>query len=368
MLRDLRYPSLALALSLAVGHAHAQVIIDDILPVTVGVGNQGSTGLPVVANYDASGSDKLVVVYGTEHAFGINAGMVINSIEYNGTPMIEAVQENTLPGATAIFYLDNPGPAGEIRIIQGNQNGGRATVYALSNVAPGVEAVGQSTGPAVDVTTTTANSLVLAGILDGGQASNGNGAGFPTAAAPLVEDHSDRWGNAWAGFCSGHQFVATPGLTTSTFVTTGLVRLRSVAVAFADGCATCANGAQASVLNLGGGTHAAISTTSTGGLGCKLNWSVTSATPLALGVFAAGVGVTSVPLNVLLPTCSGTILTPNPLFVPMPTDPAGTATLNLQMPVNQALCGLTVTGQYAEFQVGVCELVLTDGIAITIGN
>ena len=110
MLRDLRYPSLALALSLAVGHAHAQVIIDDILPVTVGVGNQGSTGLPVVANYDASGSDKLVVVYGTEHAFGINAGMVINSIEYNGTPMIQAVQENTLPGATAIFYLDNPGP------------------------------------------------------------------------------------------------------------------------------------------------------------------------------------------------------------------------------------------------------------------
>ena len=111
MLRDLRYPSLALALSLAVGHAHAQVIIDDILPVVVGVGNQGSTGLPVVANYDASGSDKLVVVYGTEHAFGINAGMVINSIEYNGTPMIEAVQENTLPGATAIFYLDNPAPA-----------------------------------------------------------------------------------------------------------------------------------------------------------------------------------------------------------------------------------------------------------------
>ena len=345
MLRDLRYPSLALALSLFVGHAHAQVIIDDILPVVVGVGNQGSTGLPVVANYDASGSDKLVVVYGTEHAFGINAGMVINSIEYNGTPMIEAVQENTLPGATAIFYLDNPGPAGEIRIIQGNQNGGRATVYALSNVAPGVEAVGQSIGPAVDVTTTTANSLVLAGILDGGQASNGNGAGFPTAAAPLVQDHSDRWGNAWAGFCSGHQFVATPGLTTSTFVTSGLVRLRSVAVAFADGCATCANGAQASVLNLGGGTHAVMSTTSTGGL-----------------------GVTSVPLNVLLPACSGTILTPNPLFVPMPTDPAGTATLNLQMPVNQALCGATVTGQYAEFQVGVCELVLTDGIAITIGN
>lgn len=368
MPRAPHHSCLGLALSLAAGAANAQVVIDDILPVIVGVGNQGSTGLPVVAHYDASGSDKLVVVYATEHAFGINAGMVINSIEYNGVAMTQAVQENTLPGAAAIFYLDNPGPAGEIRIIQGNQNGGRATVYALSNVAPGIEAVGQSTGPAVDVTTTTPNCLVLAGILDGGQASNGNGAGQPAAAAPLIEDHADKWGNSWAGFCSGHQLVPAPGLATSTFVTSGLVRLRSVAVAFADGCVTCANGATASVVNLGGGTNGVIQTTSTGGLGCKLNWSVTSATPAALGVFAAGIGVTSVPLNALLPACSGTIHTPNPIFVPMPTDPAGAATLNLQVPVNQALCGVTVTGQFAEYQIGACELALTDGIAITIGN
>ena len=77
---------------------------------------------------------------------------------------------------------------------------------------------------------------------------------------------------------------------------------------------------------------------------------------------STGLGVAMTPLQPGMISETGTAV------VPMPTDPAGTATLNLQMPVNQALCGATVTGQYAEFQVGVCELVLTDGIAITIGN
>jgi hypothetical protein len=356
------------ALFLTATSATAQVTIDDTLPVTIGVGNQGTTGLAIVASYDASASDKLVVVVGTEHAFGINSSMSINSIEYNGTPMIEAVQENTLPGTTAIFYLDNPGPAGEIRIFQGNQNGGRATVYALSNVAPGFDAVGQSTTSAVDVSATAANSLVIAGILDGGQASNGNGAGIPTAVAPLIQDHASGWGNAWAGFCSGHQYAAAAGVTTSTFTTAGTVRLRAVAVAFADGCTSCANSATASVVNLGGGVIGAMNSTSTGNLGCKLNWSVTGATPNAPGVFAASIGFSPIPLGAVLPGCSGTLYTPNAAFAAIPTDAAGAATLNLPLPPNQVFCGVNVTGQYAEFQLGACIAALTDAIAITIGN
>jgi len=214
--------------------AGAQVTIDSTLNVTIGVGNQGATGLAMVANFNASASDKLVVVVSTEHAFGTGAGMSINSIEYNGQPMVEAVQENTLPGTAAIFYLDSPGAAGEIRIIQGNQNGGRATIYALSNVAAGVAGIGQSTTNSVDVTTSSVNSLVIAGILDGGQASNGNGAGAPTAVLPLIQDHSGTWGNSWGGHCAGHQFVVFPGIATSTFNTAGPNLLRAVAVAFDD--------------------------------------------------------------------------------------------------------------------------------------
>ena len=51
-----------------------------------------------------------------------------------------------------------------------------------------------------------------------------------------------------------------------------------------------------------------------------------------------------------------------------PTDPAGGAVLNLQMPANQSLCGVLVTSQYAEFQPGPCALALTDAIGITVGN
>ena len=348
--------------------ASAQIIIDDTLPVLIAVGNQGTTGLAIVASYDASGSDKLVVVVSTEHAFGIGAGMSINSVEYNGQAMIEAVQENTLPGAAAIYYLDSPGPAGEIRIFQGNQNGGRATVYALSNIAPGVGGIGQSITNIVDVTTTSPNQLVIACILDGGQAANGNSAGAPTAVLPLVQDHSGTWGNSWAGHGAGHQFVASPGIATSAFNTAGPNLLRIVALAFSDGCVTCANGASAFVINLGGGTHGTMSSTSTGNLGCDLNWSVTGATPNAIGVFAAGLGITSVPLSAVLPGCPGTIRIPNPAFATVATDGLGAATLNLPMPTTQALCGLTVTAQYAELQLGPCLLALTDAIAITIGN
>ena len=362
------YASVFAAVLLTTISATAQVVIDDILPVTYGVGNQGATGLPVVPSYDASASDKLVVVVSTEHAFGINSGMSINSIEYNSVPLIEAVQENTLPGTAAVFYLDNPGPAGEIRIIQGNQNGGRATVYALSNTAPGASGIGQSVTNTVDVTTTTPNSLVIACILDGGQASNGNGAGAPTTVAPLVQDHSGTWGNSWAGHAAGHQFVATPGLVTATFNTAGPTRLRTVAVAFRDSCATCTNGAQAQVVNLGGGTIGTMSSTSTGSLGCDLNWTVTGATPNAFGFFAAGMGSTAIPLSAVFAGCPGTIHTPNPAFASIPLDASGGASLTLQAPPNQALCGQTVTCQYVELQTGACLIALTDAIEITIGS
>jgi hypothetical protein len=223
--------------------ASAQIIIDDILPVVIGGGNQGTTGLQIVASYDASSSSKLVVVVSTEHGFGTGFGMVINSVEYNGQAMIQAVQENTLPGAAAIFYLDTPGPAGEIRIIQGNQNGGLATVYALSNTATGVGGIGQSLTNTVDVTTTSPSQLLIACILDGGQAANGNAAGAPTAVLPLIQDHRGIWGgNLWGGHGAGHQFVA-PGITTSTFNTAGPNLLRTVAVAFHECVGVCTPGA-----------------------------------------------------------------------------------------------------------------------------
>lgn len=223
--------TVALALA-CVGPAGAQISIDHTLNVQIGVGNPGSAGEQIVASFDASASSKLVVAISSEHAFGTGSSLTIDSIEYNGQAMVEAVEESTLPGTTALYYLDSPGAAGEIRLFTGNKNGGLATVYALSGTMPGVAAIGQSTTADVAITTTSADALVIAAILDGGQASNGNGAGTPAANLPLIEVHSGTWGNSWGGHACGHQVVVAPGAVTPTFTTAGAVRLRTVAAAF----------------------------------------------------------------------------------------------------------------------------------------
>ncbi|MGK0205536.1 MAG: hypothetical protein ACI9S9_004627, partial [Planctomycetota bacterium] len=134
------------------------------------------------------------------------------------------------------------------------------------------------------------------------------------------------------------------------------------------GCASCANGAAASVVNLGGGTNGQMNSTSTGGLGCDLNWTVSGAAPNSIGAFAIGLGTTSLPLNIVIPGCPGTIHTPSPVLATVPLDAFGSAALTLETPLTQALCGQTATGQYVALQLGACFLALSDAVAITIGN
>ena len=47
---------------------------------------------------------------------------------------------------------------------------------------------------------------------------------------------------------------------------------------------------------------------------------------------------------------------------------AGTVTFSLSYPAEPSFCGITITVQYAEFVVAACPLLLSDGLAITIGN
>ena len=228
--------ALSAALALPVGlaaPAGAQITVDSTLNASLLFGDPGAAGEQVVANFDASASDKLVVVVSSEHAHGLTSALTIDSVEYNGRPMIEAVQEDTVPGTTALFYLDDPGAAGEIRLFTTKKNGGLVTIYALSGTEPGVAATSQSTTNSVGITPTLDNSLVIAGILDGGQASNGNGAGSPTSDAPLTEVQAGVWGtNLWGGHGCGYQLVASAGPVTPTFTTAGPNLLRTVAAVF----------------------------------------------------------------------------------------------------------------------------------------
>ena len=224
--------SLALPFAL-VSATSAQVVIDSTLNASLAFGTPDATGEVVAANFDASASDKLVVVVSSEHAFGLTSFLNIDAVEYNGQPMVEAVQENTLPGTSAIFYLDDPGAAGDIKLFTANKNGGLVTIFALSGTSPGVGATGQSTTSSVDVATGDGFTLVIAGILDGGQAANGNAASPATSDAPLNQVHADVWGvNLWGGHGCGYQQVSNAGTVTSSFTTGGPNLLRTVVAAF----------------------------------------------------------------------------------------------------------------------------------------
>ncbi|MCK5944461.1 MAG: hypothetical protein KAI24_20905, partial [Planctomycetes bacterium] len=134
------------------------------------------------------------------------------------------------------------------------------------------------------------------------------------------------------------------------------------------GCLECANGTAAVISNLGGGTGVSISTSSSGNLGCDLDWTVSGGTPNAFGAWALGEGTTSAPLSLVTPGCPGTMHVPNPFLLTAPLDGIGANTFVLPVPANQALCGYQVTMQHVELQVGPCFLVLSDALAITIGN
>ncbi|MCA8948199.1 MAG: hypothetical protein KDE27_01775 [Planctomycetes bacterium] len=143
----------------------------------------------------------------------------------------------------------------------------------------------------------------------------------------------------------------------------------SVAILAANvtGCLACAN--SGGPVALGGGNGPTIATTSTGALGCPLDWTVAGATPGTLfGRFALGFGTTSLPLGGIVPGCTGTVHVPNPVTIPAAVDAAGTATFALLPPTATAFCGLTVTAQYVELVSQSCPLLLGDALAITIGN
>jgi hypothetical protein len=135
------------------------------------------------------------------------------------------------------------------------------------------------------------------------------------------------------------------------------------------GCLSCVNGTPGSVVNLGGGNGPAMTTSSNGNLGADLDWTVVGATPNAgLGFMALGLGSTSQPLGALLPGCLGTVHAPNPVVVYVVVNSIGSATATIAAPVGQGLCGVLITGQYVEFVSATCPVLMSDAIAITIGN
>lgn len=179
--------------------------------------------LVIARRYDASASDKLVVMVSGERDRE-DSGARIVSVTYGDTPMTEVVQaRNYDEGPAAIFYLDDPEGEGDIAIhCNGKFNGFHASWLALSETAPGV-------GPSASarsLSTTLALSSSLAATENNALAvahvhvDDADGSPAPTAKGPLEQLLSSDL--KFSDAASGYQSVPVPeAQITSAFSSAG---------------------------------------------------------------------------------------------------------------------------------------------------
>ena len=191
--------------------AHAGIIIDSQTTIN---GPGGAHYVPVdFGSYDASGSDKLVVLVGGGRDRGSSLG--INGVTYGGTTLTEAVKASstvTSPQgvATGVYYLDSPGAAGNLVVdyagaVWGIRNA--ITVLELLGTEAGHGPVGSSANSASASLTTVANDSLVLAISKAVPDSS-----TETPLSPLTDLTASRHG-------AGYQFVASPAAVSPTFST-----------------------------------------------------------------------------------------------------------------------------------------------------
>ncbi|NNM29234.1 MAG: PKD domain-containing protein, partial [Akkermansiaceae bacterium] len=228
--RRLRSPlALALCSFAALAQLGAQITVDASV-------TWQSTSPPTSQIFDASSADKLVVIATAEHGFN-NTNGDITGITYDGVALTLAVERVPAVGNithNSIWYLDNPGivhTAGEILVSAVNREA--VTAIALSNTAPGVgaTAISADDSKSVDLTTTAADSLVIASHGMGGDGNTANVTSVDTVA-PLVEVGAIEFGSNWGGHVSGYAPVATAGPGTHAFTGGSATGVHTIAAEF----------------------------------------------------------------------------------------------------------------------------------------
>jgi hypothetical protein len=194
--------------------ARAQITID----ATTAFNSSNST---FSGTFNASGSDKLVVIVTGEHGFNNDQGNC-NSVTYDGVLLTRLIDRNPLASTTDtlyndIWYLDKP--AGSTGLLALNTTTrGNVTAYALSGTMPGAGAtvIGAPNSRTANLTTTGANSLV---IVSWGLGGAGNTAGLSGVGVnpPLTETSKQENGSNWDGHVTGYAFVANAGTGTYSF-------------------------------------------------------------------------------------------------------------------------------------------------------
>lgn len=201
-----------------------------IVPAHAQIGvNLGGSTTSTTFTYDASSQDKLVVVISGEHGFAANTTGDVLGITYDGVGLTEIINRDPIPlgGGTAtyddqtfhsIFYLDNPSTTtGNIAISITGGSRSNATIIGLTGTAAGFgnTAVSGQDSASVDLTTTSAGSLVLASYALGGDGNIGNEQNNLDPIAPLTE--LDAVGGRFDGQVVGYTTVASAGAGTYSF-------------------------------------------------------------------------------------------------------------------------------------------------------
>jgi hypothetical protein len=169
-------PFLSLALSFALlgTSANAAVTLTDslfTLSGNTGLVDEGSGvysytfNSTALAGFSASGTDKLVVgVMNKDHTSV--AGPLVSSVTYNSEGLTQAVQVALLRVRNSIFYLDNVGSDGDLKITfsdgtTSNQTGYIIGLYALNGTATGVAHTASQSGTGASVNVSTSSGFVL---------------------------------------------------------------------------------------------------------------------------------------------------------------------------------------------------------------
>lgn len=212
-------PLAATAVLLFAGSAHAQT---RKTPTYDGSDSMSANSSTLTLTFDASGSDKLVVVVTGEHGFNNTSGQC-TGITYDGVALTNAVDRNPLVSGSDIlyndiWYLDDPGSAHSAGVIEASVSSrGSMTAIGLSDTAPDFSATVIEDQPSTNASlTVTADKAMV--IASRGMGGDGNSAdvGNVSAVSPLVKVSATSNGS-WDGHVTGYMSVTNAGTVTPTF-------------------------------------------------------------------------------------------------------------------------------------------------------
>lgn len=212
---------------LAAASANAAIVVDATAFWNTETDTSASN-TTITKNFNASASDKLVVIVTGENGNPGSLAGNVSSVTYDGVALTEIVDRNPIGGTTplgatydqtynSIFYLDNPATSTG-QIIANVNTRGNVTVFALSGTAAGYgnTVIGAQESRSVNLTTTGAGSIVIASL---GMGGNGNSANVTSvnADSPLTEVSAQEEGSLWDGHVTGYAIVPTAGPGTYSF-------------------------------------------------------------------------------------------------------------------------------------------------------